>query len=451
MQIKLDCKIGDGAYGEVWKARDEIGRDVAVKIVRPADTLSGGALAHAKALALVNHDNVVRVYSFEELDDPDDPGSRVPCVVMELVAGPTLSERLRGARFSVDEVRDIGLGVVEGVAEIHARGIAHGDLHSDNIMIVGSTAKIIDILYLSQTGRLSTTSLQTRLQSDLLNVRLILQHIILYSPLDPALATEFNNLLGSNPTIDQVADAFRRLTEPGRPPDLATQVAAALRRVQDPGFVDSSDYAHALLDETPRAVFRPLLLRMIADRVCTDRHMKYAGSLWRALDEDDRAEVAAALSDALDSDVPVGNWAPLLMLLRAFGPEGWDALKPLGQMRLENLIVNDILTGYVDAYRQSISLSGALGTYANMFWSFFRDRDALVTKIAIMLRQSWYTQNYVGTYMMRLIPLIADTSERREALVTALVRAIDNDAKVVKNNLGQLPIDWQQELAYRAD
>ena len=156
MKLKLIEKLGDGAFADVWKARDELDRDLAVKIIRPANVGVADALAHAKALARASHQNVVAVISLEKIPDPDT-GERVDCVVMELLKGATLAKKLKGITLDVDQVKSIGLGIIRGLSHIHAQGMAHGDLHEENVMIVDDQAKVIDILYLSSLASMGTS------------------------------------------------------------------------------------------------------------------------------------------------------------------------------------------------------------------------------------------------------------------------------------------------------
>ena len=101
MKIRLVSKLGEGAFADVWKAKDELGREVAVKIIRPASVGVADALAHAKALARASHKNVVSVITLEKVSDPDS-GEQVDCVVMEMLNGITLPPvriRLKGSEF----------------------------------------------------------------------------------------------------------------------------------------------------------------------------------------------------------------------------------------------------------------------------------------------------------------------------------------------------------------
>ena len=86
------------------------------------------ALAHAKALARTSHPNVVSMISLERGKDPDS-GKSVDGIVMELVEGTTLEERLRGPKLSASEARVIGAAIASGIAHMHVQAMEHGDLH----------------------------------------------------------------------------------------------------------------------------------------------------------------------------------------------------------------------------------------------------------------------------------------------------------------------------------
>ena len=134
-----------GAFGDVWEAEDALGRRVAVKLIRSAGLALSSALDHARALARAQHPNVVAVYALDTVAHPDT-GLPVECVVMEWLDGETLSARITSPRFSHDELLAIGKGLIAGLRHIHQQGLAHGDLHADNVMIVNGVVRIIDIL-----------------------------------------------------------------------------------------------------------------------------------------------------------------------------------------------------------------------------------------------------------------------------------------------------------------
>jgi serine/threonine protein kinase len=135
--------IGAGGMGEVYRARDaRLGRDVAIKVLpetfaRDAEKLSRFQ-REAKMLASLNHPNIAAIYGFE------DSGS-VHALVMELVEGPTLADRVARGAIPVEEALPIAKQIAEGVEYAHERGIIHRDLKPANIKIANNDAvKILD-------------------------------------------------------------------------------------------------------------------------------------------------------------------------------------------------------------------------------------------------------------------------------------------------------------------
>lgn len=193
MKIELIERINSGAFADVWRARDALDREVAVKIVRPSMAAWSDALSHAKALARAKHENVGAVHYIERVTDPETQ-QEVDGVVMELLVGETLAVRLRQPRFSFADARLVGLGILAGLEHIHAQGLAHGDFHAENVMLVGSTPKIIDILYTVSLNSMSTANRETRIRSDLKSLHFMLSEILDNSEVEPQDATSFRNI-----------------------------------------------------------------------------------------------------------------------------------------------------------------------------------------------------------------------------------------------------------------
>lgn len=445
MKLTLIEKLGDGAFADVWKARDQLDRDVAVKIVRPAGAGVADALSHAKALARATHANIVAVLTLETIVDPVS-GDDVDCVVMELLDGVTLTALLEGPKISVDALRSIGLGVIDGIAHIHAQGMAHGDLHSDNVMVVNDTAKVIDILYLSTLATLTTEKKDSRVRRDLISLRLLLQQLIVQSEFDAAEATEFNNLLEIDAGTADIRAAFQRVVTPENAVDQARAVEHSFSRLTEAGFVDDEAYANALDEETTDQSVQPLLIRIIDEKVYEPKHRHYVRSIWSRLGKDEKAAVITHLGTTLDADVPKGRWPPNLRLLSSLGGDSWLGLSKLSQLRLEGLISKDTLAGHTDIHSAKALSGGALGTYAMSFWQHFRKPEILADNIVSLLRQNWYTQNYVASYFMHIIPSLAKATGKRAEFIEALKLAVRNDARVVKSKLVELPRDWVDEL-----
>ncbi|WP_179233744.1 serine/threonine-protein kinase [Streptomyces sp. CS057] len=136
-------RLGSGGMGMVWRARDEaLHRDVALKEVRPPDpalaeydpegarTLRARVLREARALARVDHPNVVTVH---HIVDPGEDG--YPWIVMELVAGSSLHDRLVAGPMKPAEAAELGRGVLSALRAAHASGIQHRDVKPANVLL----------------------------------------------------------------------------------------------------------------------------------------------------------------------------------------------------------------------------------------------------------------------------------------------------------------------------
>jgi serine/threonine-protein kinase len=135
--------IGAGGMGEVYKARDtKLGRDVAIKVLPEAFISDSERVARfqreAKTLASLNHPNIGGIHGLEEAD-------RVAALVLELVEGPTLADRIAQGSVPVDEALPIARQVAEALEAAHERGIIHRDLKPANIKVTpDGVAKVLD-------------------------------------------------------------------------------------------------------------------------------------------------------------------------------------------------------------------------------------------------------------------------------------------------------------------
>ncbi|WNF29571.1 serine/threonine-protein kinase [Streptomyces sp. C11-1] len=136
-------RLGSGGMGMVWRARDmALHRDVALKEVRPPDpnlaeydpegarTLRARVLREARALARLDHPNVVTVH---HIVDPGEDG--YPWIVMELVAGSSLHDRLAAGPVEPAEAAELGRGVLSALRAAHASGIHHRDVKPANVLL----------------------------------------------------------------------------------------------------------------------------------------------------------------------------------------------------------------------------------------------------------------------------------------------------------------------------
>ncbi len=136
------AEIGRGGMGEVYRARDtKLGRDVAIKVLPEAFARDAERMARfereAKVLASLNHPNIAAIYGFE-----DSGGTHA--LVMELVEGPTLADRIASGPIPIDETLRIARQIADALEYAHERGVVHRDLKPANIKI--SREDVVKIL-----------------------------------------------------------------------------------------------------------------------------------------------------------------------------------------------------------------------------------------------------------------------------------------------------------------
>lgn len=156
-RYRLVERLGTGGMSVVWRAYDEVlDRQVAVKMLAAgltADPRSWQMLrAEAQAAARLSHPNVTGVYDYGE---SMVAGERVPYVVMELISGPTLAERLDTGSLPWQEALRIGAEVAAALAEAHASGLVHCDVKPTNVMLTAVGAKVVDFGIAAAVGACS--------------------------------------------------------------------------------------------------------------------------------------------------------------------------------------------------------------------------------------------------------------------------------------------------------
>src|SRR4051794_5700711 len=135
--------LGAGGMGEVYRAHDtRLNRDVALKVLLPEVADDSERLARfrreAQILASLNHSNIGHIYGLEESDG-------VVALVLELVEGPTLADRIADGPISLDEALPIARQIAEALEAAHEQGIIHRDLKPANIKVRDDgTVKVLD-------------------------------------------------------------------------------------------------------------------------------------------------------------------------------------------------------------------------------------------------------------------------------------------------------------------
>ena len=129
----VTAKIGEGGMGEVYRARDtKLDRDVALKVLPDAFAEDPDRLARftreAQILASLNHPNIAAIYGIEESAD-------TRALVLELVEGPTLADRIAKGPIRPDEALPIAKQIAEALEAAHEAGVIHRDLKPANIKV----------------------------------------------------------------------------------------------------------------------------------------------------------------------------------------------------------------------------------------------------------------------------------------------------------------------------
>src|SRR5437879_10214111 len=136
---RIVSKLGEGGLGEVYRATDtKLGRDVAIKILPESFAQDRDRMARfareAQVLASLNHPNIAAIYGVEDR-----------ALIMELVEGPTLAERIAKGALPLEEALPIAKQIAEALEYAHERGVVHRDLKPANVKVTpAGRVKVLD-------------------------------------------------------------------------------------------------------------------------------------------------------------------------------------------------------------------------------------------------------------------------------------------------------------------
>jgi eukaryotic-like serine/threonine-protein kinase len=142
--------FGVGGMGEVYRARDtKLDRDVAIKVLPESVAADPERIARfereAKTLAALNHPHIAHIHGLEEANPSTGSGHVVRALVMELVEGSTLADRIGSGPLPLDEALRIAKQIADALEAAHAAGIVHRDLKPANIKVRSDgTVKVLD-------------------------------------------------------------------------------------------------------------------------------------------------------------------------------------------------------------------------------------------------------------------------------------------------------------------
>jgi len=148
---EVTAQIGAGGMGEVYKATDtNLKRAVAIKVLPTSVAGDAGRLARfqreAEVLASLNHPNIAAIYGLER-------SGPTTALVMELVEGETLADRIARGPIPLDETLPIARQIAEALEAAHGQGVIHRDLKPANIKLrPDGTVKVLDFGLAKLTG-----------------------------------------------------------------------------------------------------------------------------------------------------------------------------------------------------------------------------------------------------------------------------------------------------------
>jgi serine/threonine-protein kinase len=156
--FEVTGSLGSGGMGEVYRAHDtKLNRDVALKVL-PDNLLDNDRLARfrreAQAVAALNHPNIAAIYGFED-------SLERPALVLELVEGPTLADRIAQGPNPLDEAVAIARQIADALEAAHEQGIVHRDLKPANVKLrPDGVVKVLDfgLAKLTETGVVRTAA-----------------------------------------------------------------------------------------------------------------------------------------------------------------------------------------------------------------------------------------------------------------------------------------------------
>src|SRR5262245_53749345 len=140
---EITALLGKGGMGEVYRARDtKLKRDVAIKVLPDEFSRDGDRVnrfqREAQVLASLNHPNIAGIYDLQHIGE-------TRFLVMELVEGETLADRIKRGPLPVEEALQIGKSICEALEAAHEKGIVHRDLKPANVKITPEdTVKVLD-------------------------------------------------------------------------------------------------------------------------------------------------------------------------------------------------------------------------------------------------------------------------------------------------------------------
>jgi eukaryotic-like serine/threonine-protein kinase len=299
--------VASGGMGDVYRAHDlQLRRDVALKILPASFASDRDRVARfereARLLAALNHPHIAAIYGFEQQTDVASGSPPTQALVLELVEGPTLAERVAEGALPIKEALEIARQIAEALEAAHEKGIVHRDLKPANIKVTpDGTVKVLDFgLAKAFVGEGGSTDLS---QMPTLTVDRTHEGVIAGTPgyMSPEQAR--------GQAVDKRADIwafgcvlYEMLTaRPAFPADtISDTIAAILDREPD----------WDALPQEASVTIRKLLRRCLAK----DRRQRLSDAADARLEIEDAQDAVPAESDAVQAPRTTWRWTSIIAL-----------------------------------------------------------------------------------------------------------------------------------------
>ena len=312
-------RIGAGGMGEVFEAFDtRLQRVVAIKFLQQTLLHSGLArirfLREARAIAALNHENVISVYHIGEYNGR-------PYFVMPLLVGQTLQDTLSSGPLGAEDIIAIGLQIARGLAVAHARGIVHRDLKPANIWISGLDASQNRTVTILDFGLASTPNVDlvvTDSNQILGTLAFMSPEVVRGEPAGPrsdlfglglvlyTAATGFNPFLRSNPAATLLAIQTLKVTTSSQ---LNSSIPGELS-----GLIDS------LLSNSPD--HRPRTAQYVAERLEVIGSHQAAVQRINSLVDLSEEKLLTRVDEAIRGGGAMPDYAPTTLVIFGESQEG---------------------------------------------------------------------------------------------------------------------------------
>ena len=197
-----------GLYGVVWEGEQtRLSRKVALKVIKVEMSHMASAVDHARALARLNHPNIVTVHDVVSIDVPGEGSHEAAC--MEWLEGETVGKILERGGIEQKTIVRIMRAVIEGLKYMHENGTFHSDLHPGNVLVGENFVKIIDVdaITSNSLARQSTMTIEAKRMQDIGYVVGMLRSMVNRCRMDLSHHQKLLNELGSVQSLDAILDA----------------------------------------------------------------------------------------------------------------------------------------------------------------------------------------------------------------------------------------------------